>query len=180
VTFIRVKRAAKTNAPQTVRRSTSSKFVDQKFELDASVPTFALVACSKTKLTHRAAAKELYTSSLFRKSRAYVERHGWRWYILSALHGVVDPDAVLSPYDKSLAKSGTSERRAWSAHTVKQLESLIAPRANIVLLAGQSYSNFLVPLLLDKGHVVVNPLAGLGLGQRLKFLKGSLTASSRN
>jgi hypothetical protein len=57
-----------------------------------------LVACSRLKADRPAPARELYVSPLFRAARAYAERrHGpGRWFILSAHHGLVDPDTVLA------------------------------------------------------------------------------------
>ncbi len=42
-------------------------------------------------------AKDLYVSALFDKERAYAERTGIPWFILSAQHGLVAPDEVLEP-----------------------------------------------------------------------------------
>ena len=44
-----------------------------------------------------AKAKDLYTSDWFRKARAYVEHRGGPWFILSAEHGLVDPETVIGP-----------------------------------------------------------------------------------
>ena len=63
---------------------------------------FILVACCGPKLDHAAPARDLYTSDLFTKSRAYAERNGCGWAILSAKHGIVLPDEVIAPYDVTL------------------------------------------------------------------------------
>ena len=63
----------------------------------------ALVACSAAKLTEPAPAKDLYQGQLFRLARAWAERFAARWYVLSALHGVLDPSRVIEPYDLSMA-----------------------------------------------------------------------------
>jgi hypothetical protein len=41
------------------------------------------VTCVKSKLVQPAAAKDLYTSALFRNQRAYPERASVPWFILS-------------------------------------------------------------------------------------------------
>jgi hypothetical protein len=46
-----------------------------------------LVACGKSKRPEACPARELYTGTLFRKARAWAERHGDAWAILSARHG---------------------------------------------------------------------------------------------
>ena len=64
------------------------------------------MACVKSKGTRLAAAKDLYISALFRKERAYAECAGVPWFILSAEHGLVEPDEWLAPYERYLADSG--------------------------------------------------------------------------
>jgi hypothetical protein len=61
-----------------------------------------LVGCVKSKQSQAAPARELYVSPLFRGRRAWVERTCDRWFILSAKHGLVEPDRVLAPYDEIL------------------------------------------------------------------------------
>jgi hypothetical protein len=73
-----------------------------------------LVACSKTKADGPRPAAELYTSPLFRKAAAYCRRHYDRWFILSALHGLVEPSTVLAPYDLTLTALTPTEREAWA------------------------------------------------------------------
>jgi hypothetical protein len=48
-------------------------------------------------------AKDLYRSALFRLSRAWAERYADAWAVLSAYHGVVEPDQVIEPYDATVA-----------------------------------------------------------------------------
>jgi hypothetical protein len=55
-----------------------------------------------------APAGDLYVSSLFMGRRRFVEASCDRWFILSALHGGVDPDEVIEPYDESLVASRTA------------------------------------------------------------------------
>lgn len=59
--------------------------------------TVGLVGCASQKLKRPAPARELYVSPLFKKASAYAEATCDRWYVLSAKHGLVHPDAVLEP-----------------------------------------------------------------------------------
>jgi hypothetical protein len=72
-----------------------------------------LVACCGPKLAGPAPAADLYVSTLFKKARTYAERRG-RWFILSALHGLVDPKMVIAPYDVTLKKMPAQKRREWA------------------------------------------------------------------
>jgi hypothetical protein len=54
-----------------------------------------LVSCVKSKRSHRAPARLLYTSAWFQKVRDIVEASDARWFILSARYGLVAPDAEI-------------------------------------------------------------------------------------
>lgn len=64
-----------------------------------------LIGCVATKGREPAPARDLYTSPLFRRRREYAEASGHPWAILSALHGVIDPDQVVWPYSCQLRPS---------------------------------------------------------------------------
>lgn len=61
--------------------------------------TLVIVGCGAAKADESTAAKDIYTSIYFQKKRVYAEQAGDDWMILSAKHGLVDPDATISPYD---------------------------------------------------------------------------------
>jgi uncharacterized HhH-GPD family protein len=130
-----------------------------------------LVGCVKSKLTHPAAARDLYTSTLFTRARAYAERLVAPWFILSAEHGVVNPDEWLSPYDRYLADAPVMYRQAWGAWVAARLELLIGDlRDRVVEVhAGQVYINAIRPHLQARGAQLVEPLAGLTMGERLAW-----------
>ena len=48
-----------------------------------------LVGCVKSKRSHTSAAQDLYNSRLWCCRRAYAERAGVPWYILSTKHGLL-------------------------------------------------------------------------------------------
>ncbi|MDY6778579.1 MAG: hypothetical protein SVU32_07980, partial [Candidatus Nanohaloarchaea archaeon] len=60
---------------------------------------YAVVGCGDDKAGEMVAARELYTSNYFQKKREYAEEVCDGWAILSAKHGIVDPDEELEPYD---------------------------------------------------------------------------------
>lgn len=83
-----------------------------------------VVPCGAAKTSRPAAARDLYTGSHFRYVLAGVEREAaadtaethtaTQVAILSALHGLVDPDAGVAPYDVTMSDPGsiTVERLA--------------------------------------------------------------------
>jgi phage gp16-like protein len=136
-----------------------------------------LVGCGKAKLSHAAPAKDLYTSTLFRLAREYAEETCDRWFILSAKHGLVDPDSVLEPYELPMAALGRlvpgSPRDRWSVKVVAQLRALGLTLHQFVLLAGSDYGDGLRGLLMEE------PLDGMQIGERMHWLKAKTAAAKR-
>lgn len=77
-----------------------------------------LVGCVKTKLANPAPAKALYQSALLARRRAYAERTGRPWFVLSSRWGLVHPDEVIAPYDMYLGNQPMSYRRAWGCSSL--------------------------------------------------------------
>jgi hypothetical protein len=130
----------------------------------------ALVSCVKSKQNQPAPAKDLYTSPLFRNLRKYAEDNTDRWYILSAEHGLVDPDQILAPYEKTLNNARKDERLAWGRRVQGRLEAVLPPGAEVIMLAGERYRENLVPFLKSRGHKVSVPLEGMPFGKQLQYL----------
>lgn len=76
-----------------------------------------VVPCGGAKLDHAAPAHQLYTGSMFRHTFENASRCAEldeaaglgpaRVLILSALHGLIDPDTVLEPYDMRMGAPGS-------------------------------------------------------------------------
>ena len=131
-----------------------------------------LVGCVKKKQSRPAPAGDLYTSPLFRGRRAYVERTCERWLILSALHGVVRPDAVLEPYDVTLNDASPAERRSWATRVLRQLDAELGSCAGLTfeVHAGSNYADYgLENGLRARSAAVDRPTAGLSMGRQLSF-----------
>ena len=126
-----------------------------------------LVACVGQKLPHAARAGYLYQSDWFRKARAYAMLQGGRWFILSALHGLVAPSRMIEPYNVSLGDLGAAERRAWGDRVSAQLADAIGPRTPVVILAGRLYRD---PLATWAGSRATVPMEGMGIGQQKAWL----------
>lgn len=130
----------------------------------------ALVSCVKSKRTEAAPARDLYVSPWFRMARGLIEANGAPWFILSALHGLVAPNQVIEPYERTLNKAGVSERRAWKAKVLDALGPKMRGRRRVVMFAGLRYREFLVAPLESRGFAVVVPMEGLALGEQLSWL----------
>lgn len=135
------------------------------------VTRVVLVSCVKSKRTSATAAEDLYTSDLFLSMRSYARQNSDQWFILSAEHGVLKPDEVISPYEKTLNKMLKSERLAWAAKVRHQLLDLLPSDASVVILAGERYREGMVSFLQQRGYSVDVPMVGLKFGLQLRWLK---------
>lgn len=128
-----------------------------------------MVGCGKRKLARPAAAAELYTGSLFRAARRYAEASGQPWVVLSAAHGVIDPGVIVRPYDQVLELDG-AELASWARKAAVSIYNQ-AKTSEAVLLAGARYAGPVARELVALGMRAVEPLVGLGTGQRLHWFK---------
>jgi hypothetical protein len=137
----------------------------------ASSATAILIGCVSRKTARAATAKDLYTSELFRRRRAYAEATGKPWAILSAKHGLVDPDAVIEPYDATLKGMRPGGRLRWAARVAAQLAERFGrlEGRTFEIHAGSDYTEPLRTALGATGAVVVAPLAGLRIGEQLHW-----------
>jgi hypothetical protein len=134
------------------------------------VASIFLVSCASTKRAEPSAAKDLYTSQLFEKSREYAGREADRWYILSAKHGLLSPAKEIAPYNVTLKGMSKSERLSWAAKTAAAISQVTTPNDSITILAGEAYREFLIPELHRIGYSVQVPMQGLSIGNQLKWL----------
>lgn len=119
-----------------------------------SAPVF-IVPCGDKKLPHAAPARDLYTGSQFRYvfplAEAAAERTGGEVFILSALHGLVEPDRRLKPYNKKMGDPGSITARQL-AEQVRELG--LAKRDVYAFLARPYYERLEEALATEGGHAV--------------------------
>jgi hypothetical protein len=150
-----------------------------------------IVSCSKSKLDRAAPARELYTSPLFKLSLAYAEQHCEKVYVVSAFHGLVELDQELSTYDRTLSKMRKMERLAWGNRVANSLIHRHGNEFVLVAMAGEDYvSPIRTGLRTHFGfgengwrgaddRVVLEPLRGMMLGERLSFLNAQVVKPRR-
>jgi hypothetical protein len=137
--------------------------------------TIYLVSCTKSKRAEACEARELYAASdWFAKARAYVEAQpGAEWFILSAEHGLIEPGAVIAPYETTLMTMRPDARRAWAAKVWDEVVRRELYFTRMVFLAGETYREHLELWATGGGneprgaHV---PMRGLGLGEQKAWL----------
>ena len=145
----------------------------------------AIVGCGRRKLDHAAPAEQLYCGSLFRASARWARTHAHRWCILSARHRVLAPEDIVEPYDYSMhdLQRAKGPRFAPTPHelwiTRCRADLMVAwggarpwvqASDRVVLLAGADYADPLVEWLEAWDVHIEQPLRGLGIGQRMRWL----------
>jgi hypothetical protein len=160
-----------------------------------TTPSMILIGCVATKAPHACQARDLYTSPLFKKRRAYAEASGLPWAILTAHRsGIFDPFEVVEPYDYTLDQHTDDPRSAWPNRLMWQVRvkvrlerylkqergqfcDRLSPGQVIEVHAGAPYVEALRKALAskwdDQWHTVTitHPVEGLQIGEQLAFYK---------
>ena len=136
-----------------------------------------LVSCVKTKREEPATPKSLYTSPYFKKMRSYAEQYHDDWWILSAKHGLLDPDDErIEPYDETLSGARKAKKREWAERVAEQLneEGLLSDDVMLVFHAGKDYYEELLPHIDSTGASIEIPTEGLSIGEKQAWYKERL------
>ena len=130
-----------------------------------------LLSCVSKKLPHKAKARDLYVSPLFRLGLKYAESlHPDRIFILSAEYGLIDLEKEIEPYNRTLNRMSSTDVLAWAGRVLLQLKSSADLKNDeFIFLAGERYRKNLIPHITNYSI----PLKGLGIGRQLKYLKGA-------
>lgn len=131
----------------------------------------ALVSCAKKKRFGCHAAKDLYTSALFKLTFQYASKNYDRVFILSAHYGLLDPNESVQTYDKTLRDMSGAQRRKWASDVLLQICLYIPREAEIHYFCGELYRKYLIGRL---GRVEAVPLQGMRIGKQLQWYKNNL------
>ena len=116
----------------------------------------ALIGCSKSKLgkedlSRRFPAADIYCGRSFRKSKNFGIKHFGcedRFYVLSALHGLLPCDAEITYYDKSLYDMSAKDRRRWAEQVYADIcKTFDVSNTHFVIFAGFAYWQYLADRL---------------------------------
>lgn len=132
----------------------------------------ALIGCGKKKAAEPRRARELYQGHLFQFSLRYALATCDESFVLSALHSLVTLDTELPPYNFTMRDFRDSERQPWGEHVVVRLAAQFPDLPlEVVGLAGHQYLDYLRAPLRRRRYTLAEPLDGLGVGERLAWLK---------
>lgn len=169
VRFVRMERQRSSSPPAEAAAPGSTPV--SRATKPVKSPDVVLVGCVKTKRSEPAPARDLYTSPLFVRRRAYADARGVPWFILSAEHGLLEQDQIVAPYDLALKNASTSYRREWGRRVVEALQEQCGDLGGrtIEVHAGAEYVVAIDGPLRALGARVTWPLQGLSLGPQLHW-----------
>lgn len=126
------------------------------------------IACTKTKAEQCCAAKEMYKGALFISAYKYAESLNGKIWILSAKYGLLHPNDIIAPYNKTLVGASEIECKRWAYNVYLQMvREKIDFKEDAVFLCGKNYYKYLITKF-KKGSA---PMAHMRIGQQQKFLK---------
>ena len=109
-------------------------------------------------------AKDAYVSGYFQNNRAYAERFGTRWFILSAKYGFLDPETKIRNYDVSFLNPRTNPIGIGKLRTQVRLKRLTHYR-DVVVLGGSAYAAIVRKAFEGAAVKIHQPFRGLrGIG----------------
>lgn len=135
-------------------------------------PDVVLVEESRQQSDQAAPAEDLFTGEVFVRARTYARATGAPWFVLSAEYGLLSPDQVVGPYERSMATVSTAYREAWGPWVLARLETLAGPLRRLrieVHAVSLAASEGVRRQLLGSGAVVLEPLRGLSAPDRIAW-----------
>ena len=135
-----------------------------------------IISCGKRKLQGKAKAKDLYIGSLYRQKLEYVSTlyPNHEFYIISAKHGLIHQDVVISSYDRVLPSS-SEEFKEWTDLVNNQLQ-VFDSKEEVLFLGGTRYYVPVDEYFTGKKYA---PLVGKSLGGGKAYLHKSVIEHHR-
>ena len=135
-----------------------------------------IISCGKRKLQGKAKAKDLYIGSLYHQKLEYVKTlyPNHEFYIISAKHGLIHQDVVISSYDRVLPSSA-EEFKEWTDLVNNQLQ-VFDSKEEVLFLGGTRYYVPVYKYFTGKKYA---PLVGKSLGGGKAYLHKSVIEHHR-
>lgn len=135
-----------------------------------------IISCGKRKLEGKAKAKDLYIGSLYHQKLEYVKTlyPNHEFYIISAKHGLIHQDVVISSYDRVLPSSA-EEFKEWIDLVNNQLQ-IFDSKEEVLFLGGTRYYVPVDAYFTGKKYA---PLVGKSLGGGKAYLHKSVIEHHR-
>ncbi len=141
--------------------------------------TLCIVQCGGQKIWKQnpnlgqVSAKNAYSSSYFKKNRAYAEKFGDDWMILSAKYGFLNPVEKIEDYNVTFKKKKSNPISYEELRNQVEMKGL--DKYSIVLvLGGKDYFDAVIAAFSDTGCAVQSPFEGFSIGKRMQAIDSAL------
>jgi hypothetical protein len=106
-------------------------------------------------------AAQLFASDGFARARAHAAGSGHPWFVLTAKHGLLDPDDVVAPFDVQLGDQSIGYRTAWGEWVAAQLgDRLLLDGVTVEVHGGVDFAQPLRGPLTRRGAALDLQLPG--------------------
>jgi hypothetical protein len=120
-----------------------------------------LIGSSGATVEEPDAAGRLFLSDGFARAREHAVHSRLPWFVLSAKHGLLDPDDVISPHEIQIDDQPAGYRSAWGEWVVAQLADRLQLDGVVVEVhGGVDFAQPLRQSLARRGAVLEIPLPG--------------------
>jgi hypothetical protein len=120
-----------------------------------------LIGSSGSTAEESDAAGRLFRSDGFARAREHAVHSRLPWFVLSAKHGLLDPDDVISPFEVQIDDQSAAYRTAWGEWVVAQLADRLQLDGVVVEVhGGVDFAQPLRQPLARRGAVLEIPLPG--------------------
>jgi len=136
------------------------------------VKSLGLVPCASLKQEYPCEASEMYSASdFFRKAYSYATKKYDFVVILSAKYGLLFPDDKIEPYDLTLNKMRSRQRKEWAEIVFNQMKRRLRLKDfdKVFFHAGKKYRQYLIPKLENIGIECEVPLEHLKIGEQMAW-----------
>ena len=132
-----------------------------------------LLMCGKNKLSHKAKARDLYTSHRFQKSIEYAKTltDYSNIYVLSAKHGLLGLEQEILPYDISIYEMSVQEKKTWADMVFDSLNKVTNIKQDkYIFLTDDDYSENIILFLNN----IELPLKDIPQDKHIDYFKEKL------
>jgi hypothetical protein len=111
-----------------------------------------LIGSSGATATGPLPAAQLFESAGFVRAREHAAGSGHPWFVVTAKHGLLDPDDVVAPFDIQLGDRSMGYRAAWGEWVVAQLgDRLLLDGVTVEVHGGVDFAQPLRHPLIRRG-----------------------------
>jgi hypothetical protein len=105
---------------------------------DDGKPPIIVIGCGRHKKKSPTLAKDLYTSERFKRSKAIATNIEANFFVLSAKHGLLEPNQIVEPYDVEISTLDEQKKILWAESVLKSIATF-RNGAAVTILAEKDY-----------------------------------------